>query len=316
MLDKLLKHNNIGTKEQVVYLIDILSENHYSIKDLKQVCISKEFSFARSFEGIIDFLRWLGVIKVGNLVYLRKKHAFQSTEVFCQLIFSKLSKEKELHKFLNKNSIRLKSYIYINNGFIPLKFSPIRNFLINLGIFKQIEKNYLIVNKKFTVWFIDTIVPLINQSAINNNSLLKLQSIQEVQNDIGKKAEEFVLNYEKTIRCNHLKVEDIQIISEIDTNAGYDIISYITDNSVVLDKFIEVKSYIDEITFFWSANEVSFAKEEKNNYFLYLIDRGKMKKKLYTPIIIQNPYEKIYKKYSRTCQSWKFKLPCENNFLN
>jgi len=48
------------------------------------------------------------------------------------------------------------------------------------------------------------------------------------------------------------------------------------NQSVLLDKFIEVKSYSGDPYFYWSRNEVKVAETEKNNYFLYLVNRDEM----------------------------------------
>ncbi|CAB9544407.1 hypothetical protein BROOK1789C_1659, partial [Bathymodiolus brooksi thiotrophic gill symbiont] len=96
--------------------------------------------------------------------------------------------------------------------------------------------------------------------------------------------------------------------SEIDTKAGYDIQSYKSDNSFLLDKFIEVKSYSGDPYFYWSRNEIKTAKQEKNNYFLYLVNRDEMGSDNYQPIIIQNPCKIVLSgnNWKKNCQNWKF----------
>jgi hypothetical protein len=41
--------------------------------------------------------------------------------------------------------------------------------------------------------------------------------------------------------------------------------------------------------FYWSKNEIEVEKQERDNYFLYLINRDEMNNKNYCPTIIQNP---------------------------
>jgi hypothetical protein len=72
MLEKTLQHSNLGSQSQIIYIIDLLFKNDYSIEDLKTMCVSKEYSFSDSFNGIIRLLQWLNIIKIPYLVSLNK----------------------------------------------------------------------------------------------------------------------------------------------------------------------------------------------------------------------------------------------------
>jgi len=61
-----------------------------------------------------------------------------------------------------------------------------------------------------------------------------------------------------------------------------------------IDRFIEVKSYDREVSFFWSRNEVEKAKELKGKYYLYLVDRSRIKENDYKPQQFQDPYKKVF----------------------
>ena len=121
-------------------------------------------------------------------------------------------------------------------------------------------------------------------------------------------SERFVLNYEKLERTKNPRHNNIKIIPENDVSAGYDIQSYKNDESMLLDKFIEVKSYSGSPYFYWSKNEIEVAKQERDNYFLYLINRDEMNNKNYCPTIIQNPAKNILnnQNWQKDCQTWKF----------
>lgn len=313
MLEKVLQHNNLGSWSQITYIIDLLSKDNYSIHNLKKACIFKEYSFSNSFNGLTCLLQWLDIIQISNLVSLNNNiNSNLSINSICNLLFLQLAKEKQLHYFLNSNNLIFKNSIYVRNSLIKLRFSSIRNFLIALGFFEKdnLIYNQFFINKKFLKYFIDNIVPLIEVSHINNYSLEDLKNKQNKQEELGADAERFVLIYEKRKRKKHSKYINIKIISNIDTNAGYDIQSYQYDDSLLLDKFIEVKSYSGKPYFYWSKNEIKVAKQEKDNYFLYLVNRDKMDKNNYQPKIIQNPYKNILnnKNWHGDCQSWKFEL--------
>jgi len=70
-------------------------------------------------------------------------------------------------------------------------------------------------------------------------------------------------------------------------------LSFNSDGSKIPDRFIEVKSCSDKPSFFWSRNEIEIAKKNKNNYYLYLVNRNKIHEEAYSPEIIKNPYESV-----------------------
>lgn len=311
MLENLLRHNNLGSQSQIIYILELLSQGDYSIQDLRMACISKEYAFSNSFNGVVRLLEWLNIIKVSNLVKLHNNINLNDFIInICHLFFLKLAEEKQLHHFLNNNNLDFKKSIYVRNNLIKLRFSPLRNFLIKLDFFKSdnLIYNQFVINDEFSTWFIDNILSLIERSQITDNSLDNLKNKQKNQEKAGVEAEEFVLKYEKTQRGKHSKVDNIKIISGVDVSAGYDIQSYKTDKSILLDKFIEVKSHSGIPYFYWSKNEMKAAEQEEENYFLYLVDRDKMDDVNYRPIVIQNPHKNILNNsdWNKNCQSWKF----------
>jgi hypothetical protein len=313
MLEKLLQHNNLGNQAQISYIIGLLSKGNYSICDLKKACTSKEYTFSNSFDGVICLLEWLGIIKITELVELNDDIFLKITaHKICHLVFIKLANERKLHCFINNNNLDFRDLIYVKNNLIKFSFSSIRNLLINLCFFQNddLMKNQFIINKEFSKWFISVVVPLIEKSQIENKSLQDLKDRQKRQEELGIQAEIFVLSYEKLARIKNPRHSNIKIISEIDFSAGYDIQSYKNDKSVIIDKFIEVKSYSGSPYFYWSKNEIKIAKQERNNYFLYLINRDEINQEGYRPLIIQNPYKNILgdDKWQKDCQNWKFKI--------
>ena len=122
---------------------------------------------------------------------------------------------------------------------------------------------------------------------------------------LGRLAEEYVIEFEK-IRLP-IKGDDIKSVSDIDVTAGYDIISFESDSSKEYDRYIEVKSYNDVVGFFWSKNEVEISRQKGKKYYLYLVDRSKMRDKKYMPIIVNDPYNNIYcnpNEWEKTCTDW------------
>ena len=311
MLEKLLQHNNIGNQPQILYIVGLLSKGNFSFAELKAACASADYSFSASFDGIIYLLDWLGIIRVADSISLQKNIVKEKfVERICRMLFLKLEHEKALHNFINHRNILFEEFIYVRNNLISLRFSSIRNFLINIRLFERdsLVPNQFFVNPALHKWFVAEVVPLIEKSCLENRSLKDLQETQEKKVELGRHAEEFVLSYERLLRANHACPENIRIVSEIDVGAGYDIQSYQTDVSVILDKFIEVKSYSGQPNFYWSKNEIEIAQREQDNYFLYLVNRDEMNNENYKPMMIQNPYKNVFQHegWQKDCQSWKF----------
>ena len=323
MLEKILQHNKLGNQFQILYILKLLSKGAFSIDDLNKSCISAEYSFSSSFKGIICLLKWLDIIKINGLVQLNSDiQDGNFVERFCTLLFLRMASENELHNFINNSNLTFNSVdepILVNNSLIKFKFSSIRNLLINLELFKEDDSIYnrFVIPKDFSQWFVNTIIPFIEESRIKNRTLEDFKKSQTAKNKLGEDAEKFVLDYEKAMRVNHPNRKNIKIISDVDVGAGYDIQSYKDENSIFIDKFIEVKSYENTPHFYWSTNEIEVAKKEQDNYFLCLVDRNKVGNSGYEPTMIQNPYTNLLnnKKWQKFAKIGNFKVHTFENVL-
>ena len=306
MLEKVLQHHSLGDKRQITYILNLLrGGTSLPIADL-------QFGFFPT--GAIDLLCWLGIVATeSNRIRLIKDIDNQNFLQLFRLLFLKLKSEKKLHYFLNENNIYYdnnEKILLVKNNRIPLRFSAIRNLLLDFGLFIRdyIDTNQYTIDSNFLVWFREEAIPAIEKSHLQDNSLVDLMALQKNQVILGKSAEKFVLEYEKNARKGHSKVDRIKIISEQDTGAGYDICSYISDDSLMLDKFIEVKSYVERPSFYWSVNEINFAKQKKERYFLYLVDRNQINNIGYKPTMIVNPFYNIFSNplWNSKCDGYYF----------
>lgn len=113
MLDKLLKHKSLGSKEEILFvLFDVISNtNEQSITDLKSFCISHKYSISKSYEGIISLLNYVGFIdyigskiklqtKIFNINKFQEQDDYFRSQHFYFHLFSKIISEKQLHKLL------------------------------------------------------------------------------------------------------------------------------------------------------------------------------------------------------------------------
>ena len=125
-------------------------------------------------------------------------------------------------------------------------------------------------------------------------TLEQLKKDLEKKEEAGRLAEEFVLEYERR-RLPDIMRDSIKIISGIDVNAGYDIVSFNNPNSVAIDRYIEVKAIDCDYGFFWSENEYEMAKLKGASYYLYLVYLSNISCINYEPMIICNPADTIMK---------------------
>ena len=303
MIDTILETANLGNTTQIQYILNLLKKDSFTIDGLKTICLSNQYTFAHSFEGIMLLLEWLKIIQINNnFVSLNRSIEFVKeghiSSHFFQLLFDQLLKDNVLSAFLNQFNVGYddkEESIVINNDLIDLKFSQFRNILINLNFFipDKLIKNQFIINDDYEKLFLRIIIPLIESNSHRKLTLEDLEKQQDIQGQLGKDAEEFILGYEKNRLKGHVNTDNIRIISTDNVNAGYDIQSYQDIHSIIINRFIEVKSFSDNAGFYWSKNEIDISIIKEDQYYLYLVDRDKMIKKGYEPIVIQDPYSNI-----------------------
>jgi len=321
MIDTILETANLGNTTQIQYILNLLKKDSFTIDGLKTACLSNHYDFAHSFEGIMLLLEWLKIIQINNnfaslnmdIEFVKEGHV---SSHFFQLLFDQLLKDKVLSAFLNQFNISYddkEELIVINNYLIDFRFSQFRNILINLNFFitDKLVKNRFIINNDYKKLFFSIIIPLIESSSHRKITLEELKKQQDIQGQLGKDAEEIILGYEKNRLKGHVNTDNIRIISTDDINAGYDIQSYQDIHSLIINRFIEVKSFSDNTGFYWSKNEISISIIKEDQYYLYLVDRDKMKKKGYEPIVIQDPYSNILlneKEWDKRVEKYYFQL--------
>lgn len=330
MLDKLLKHNSLGSKEEILFILfnAISSSKSQSLTDLKSFCISHKYNISQSFDGIISLLLYIGFVesvegkvqiatkKIDRNEFQKKGDYFVNQHFFFHL-FSALSIDKQIHRLFTVENVQFDSnqnLYFIKNNLVPFRSFSLKNLLIALN-FLNVDinnQNHLNVNKSHFETFEKLIVTELKktQKTKRKLSLESLKKKQKAQEEAGMKAELFAYEYEIKRLNSHPFKKMIKIISSEFSNAGYDIESFSGFNSIVPNRFIEVKSFSNEVTFYWSKNEAKIAEELGEDYFLYLIDRNKYHLKKYQPIIIKNPFNRVFKDdiWITETENWKISL--------
>lgn len=330
MLEELLKHDKLGNKDEILFfLFDGLSIiDQQSIINIRKYCTSNLFSISQAFDGILMFLQFISFIRINDDKIILNKDVFNNFSYSKKNYFDHFHLYENLLKALenrgvknnifNENNIKYNSKIgcyYVLENKFPYKYFSIRNLLLSTGFFyrnSEFYPNHLLIKKEFTDQFkiavIDKLSP--KKDEFKKINLAQLKEMLKNKEEAGKLAELFALEYEYKRLEGHPNIDKIAIISKDYTNAGYDIESFNDIDSIVIDKLIEVKSYKDEISFYWSKNEVNKAKNERGRYYIYLVDRSRINEASYKPQQFQDPYKKIFENdiWKKETENWKITL--------
>jgi len=106
----------------------------------------------------------------------------------------------------------------------------------------------------------------------------------------GELAEAFALTFERKRLDGHRLIEHVRWIAKEDIGAGFDMLSFNDCRSLILDRHIEVKGYSNERAFYWSDCEIAVARQKREKYWLYLIDRSRIDEQGYEPEMVSDPY--------------------------
>lgn len=297
----------LGTPNYFLEMASLISNNEkvWRDMDIRKYFHNRVIDGEFIFDGCLLFAEELKIIeRKGGCILLSSMFSSCLSDrnhfmfLIIKALFELLKKDSSFDEiFCYRNISYNTTYrcIQVKNNAFRFKYANIKKFLLCFGFLKRHPGNNLselIVNKKYHSFFNENILPEIRIRKFGMKELKGLISQKEVY---GEEAEKFSLIFEKKRLSGHRKINSIQIISEYDVCAGYDIISYNSIDSTYLDRFIEVKSFSDFPKFYWSRNEIDVAYIRQGSYYLYLIDRKKIMNIDYTPIIINNPYENIIK---------------------
>jgi hypothetical protein len=297
---------NFGTDDELDFFFSDLFKHREKIEisELKQ-WFARKYSLT-NFEEILFFLTEIGLLEKSPRLVKKVKSDFWESDdkdqYLLKKIISKLKKTNELKKFFKPDLIRFdEGKLFFMHTKTPREFTALSKFLIQRKILrKEQDDPYFFIDDIYIEIIFDGGLAIPRPYFDKSISQEELDTILEKKNKLKKKygndAEKWVLDFERSKFSgkvsSHL-FERIERISEQSAGAGFDIISIKSENSLVPDKFIEVKSFGDERKFYWSINEMKVAREKRYDYFIYLIDRNEMDSPNYKPIEIKNPAEKI-----------------------
>ncbi|MCL2861748.1 MAG: DUF3883 domain-containing protein [Firmicutes bacterium] len=265
-----------------------------SLENLYYICeksSQKELEFIRylynndfsNFDENLDVCKKLELLteKEGKLIHTPANKDFKT------LVISKLIEKKyslgSLNSLLDKFKFDRIEYVFYPSHQEKIIHKWERFFLNDIGLI-SINENKLIFNDNF-----------LNLLPNKKISLKDLKEKNKRKEELGEKAEQFVLEYElkQSKFFPFLPKNVIQQVSIDFANAGYDIESFdkeVAKCNIYEKIFIEVKCVNKEYQFFWSKNAINKAEELRKKYFLYLVPSNFCEKKLK---IIQDPSTNI-----------------------
>jgi hypothetical protein len=306
MLDELSGYENLGTPAYFAELFSFLIDSDTDSKtdDIAARFFNRVIDNRQIFDGCLPLLRWAEAVHINDSGTVNLSSELMPGFVSENFVQNKLLEmiliaAKKDDRFFEVFSSTYLSFdviyrrIQIDPAAFSFRYANFRNLLVSFGFLDrhpdQNLRRYLI-NPKFKKLFDRELLPEIKRRKVGIDELYNQLEANRIA---GKDAEIFVEEYERQRLSDHTSKDLIQRISDYDTNAGYDVVSFENTNSAEIDRFIEVKSYSSKIGFFWSRNEVDVSRLKGKSYYLYLVDRDSMQSADYSPSIIQNPYDNV-----------------------
>jgi len=313
MSDVTLGADSLGRPSDIGFLIFRLFavSERTPMSDVRNYCVNHIYGVGERIDGVFRLLDALGVLLVsGNqlsrgpnfsrLASLGEDRLFEDT-AFYELLFRMLADKELLREIFSTTHIRKddrSGLISLTRSKIPMRLNGFITFLVNVGFFRKADlgKGVLVIRETFSEFFVDRVIPLINRAVAKGRlSLAGLKQRIEAQEQSGREAELFVEVYEKRRLQGHTFISEIRRVSDENVSLGYDVQSFNSRQSLLVDRFIEVKSFTgNEYRFIWTRYEVEVAKEFGDAYFLYLVDKARMADTSYQPLIMQNPYREVF----------------------
>jgi len=309
--------------QQILVFSEIVNE--YSL--LQMGFIEKIYlRNATHFDETVNFLRELGLIvtkenklaikpRYEELLICLKEDPRPKEKVkkfiIDYFISPKASFSDYLNEFFSQFHFKNKQYEFALSASQRLKYSGLRNFLIDLEfMYLDSTETKYIISEDYSHTY-----AAFKQS--NKVSPKEFVRAQQRKDEIGQAAEIQIIKYEKE-RLSHLPdfVEKIEHTALKDVSAGYDIKSFdgkSNEDGNSIRRYIEVKAVSSkDYGFNWTRNEIEKSEYYNQYYYLYLLPViGKNEFDLKGLKIIKDPYSNICKQGSewvRTCEVLAFSL--------
>lgn len=274
--------------------------------DARAYCIATAYRAGSQFSGAIAILVNTGILETESGLLRPGKHfdvVFDKHNLSLSIakqISLALQEAGELTDVFVAGSLTREGSdngVYLHVSKIPLRYLPLIKLFRELGTLTPIggSNALLKVTDILSAILTDAIYQegpkLGRQKGLSPEQLATLLEAKKRQ---GEAAEKFVHEYELRRLAGHPGSKSIRRISLDDTGAGYDIVSFDSQSSVIPDRFIEVKSFLEYEHFYLSSGEARASEVFQDSYYLYLVDISRISEQAYVPKIIRNPYKYIF----------------------
>lgn len=287
------KYSKIGDPEGVFFIAKCLNSGTILTQSLKTLAQSEIGKKAMEVElTLLLFESMQLVTVVDNYITCNTKlttNYSEDREEFCEWFVDEFIEYVMTNEIIDIDTItyEISTDTYLMSpSCIKRKYAGFRNMLADFGVIAlRADARYTILQK------LDKYIarPEVRRKVTEKQLFAQLQRKKE----LGNTGEEWVLDYEKRRITNPALNGKIKRISLIDVSAGFDIVSFDTNESTLFDRFIEVKTYKGNEHFHWSHNEIEKANLMGDQYFIYLVDADCLEQEDYEPKIIQDPIRKI-----------------------
>lgn len=297
--------SNLGSRNLFEILVrEVFSaDSSFSIDDVSDYCSSRLYRVTPFVAPTLEFLTWMQIINTDGRNYARVTQPdhiaalIQSDDfvvTLTELLFNRLKEDQLTSEVFAEGALTkdpASGEVYLVKARVATAWTGVVVLLRNLGVIHDglPDTGLLRVDVRIVKLMIDlalTVRPSANKRKLSLEELKRRLAAQEAQ---GALAENFVVEYERRRLSNHPRLELIARISSEDASAGYDIVSFEAQHSLLHDRFIEVKSFKGEPRFYWSRSEYESARLLRKSYFIYLIDVNRIGDAGYTPAIFNDP---------------------------
>lgn len=296
MHEELKRCNYIGDIDSVFALSQIaIVDYETNIESVNSICMLNPSLNIKPKAGIL-FFDEIGLIELNNGIIHAKKNGLDTIGKEISYFVRKTA-ELTLNYLLDNGLMNVDAVSFdvknlkctIKKSAFPLSVAVFRNYLLDTGMMEDISGSMFLLSDAYEKFFEDNVK--LRKNSITLEQLKEAQIIQEMQ---GRKAEEYVVEYERKRLKDNPRYAMIRQISDFDVTAGFDIVSFESNDSEAIDRFIEVKSFHTTPHFFWSANEVNVAKMKGRQYCLYLVDMDRYLNDDYEPIVLCDPANGVF----------------------
>lgn len=309
MLNDLRKYDCLGTPNYFFELFRTLKSNPDSLwqrSDLEKLFFNRIIDDRPIIDGGIELAMRINVLQQSETSFQLNadfenymNSVPQMNDRFNQFLFESLKNDTD---FLNIFSSKYLSHdviyksLQLDNSAFGFKHSNFKQLLLDfntIGEHPTPEFRSYIINERYKKLFDMSVLPEIKKRKIG---IKEFQKSMEQQQIYGEEAEKFVLKFETERLENKKKID---WVAEYVVNEGYDIASYNEIEDEQPNRFIEVKSYDGpKAYFYWSRNEYQVAKLKGDKYWIYLVNRSKLKNEAYEPEKYQDPFKTILGKHN------------------